>query len=146
MNESTNPITPQMRPDELRDFLSKPFLMNIATITPEGYPHVTPVWFDYDGEIFLVTTTDKRKKARNLSRLPRAGFSIAEPNLPYKAVVGYGDVTIEDDPERNVLKKLVHKYLPTEKADKYFKELAEIPGSQIVLKIKPRWMLSWTGE
>ncbi len=134
-----------MTPEQMKKFFQRPVLMDIATITPEGYPHVTPVWFEYDGENFLVSTTPGRKKTRNLKEDPKAGFSIAEHSLPYAAVVGYGDVTMEDDPEGKLLERLAYKYLPKEKAGKYFKELLEA-GSRVTLKIKPRWILSWTGE
>ena len=146
MPHSSNPITPQMNPEQLRRFLAQPHLMDLATITPEGYPHVTPIWFDYDGEVFLVSTTRERKKARNIGKRPQAGFSIAEHNLPYAAVVGYGDVGVGDDPGGSLLKQLAHKYLPAEKADTYFHELMAAGGSRIVLTIRPRRMLSWTGE
>ena len=134
-----------MDPRQLREFLTKSYLMDIATITPEGYPHVTPVWFDYDGKIFLVSTERERKKSRNIIRHPKVGFSIAQPDLPYAAVVGYGDVTIVDDPSSELLIRLARKYLPLAKADKYAEELKGDGGTRIILKIKPRWMLSWTG-
>lgn len=145
MEISSNPVTPTMGPKKLNKFLAKPYLMDLATISRGGYPHVTPVWFEYYGGLFWVSTTKERKKARNISLSPRAGFSIAEPNLPYAAVVGYGDVTVEEDPKGELLKRLAHKYLPPEKADGYARELMEA-GSRIILKIKPKWMLSWTGE
>lgn len=145
MARFSNPVTPGMNPGQLRDFLSKPFLMHIATVTPEGYPHVTPVWFEYDGGVFKISTTRERKKTRNLLRSPKTGFSIAQPNLPYAAVVGYGDATVADDSSGTLLRRLAHKYLPTEKADRYFQELMEAGGSRIILTIKPGWMLSWTG-
>ena len=135
-----------MNVEQLRQFLAKPHLMDIATITPEGYPHVTPVWFDYDGEVFRVSTTRGRRKARNIAQSPRAGFSIAEHTLPYAAVIGYGDVGVEDDPGGSLLQRLARRYLPPEKADEYFQELMVAGGPRIILRIKPRWLLSWTGE
>lgn len=135
-----------MTPEKLKEFLAKPILMDIATVTPEGYPHVTPVWFDYDGEVFRVSTTKERKKARNVLQNPRVGFSIAQHSLPYAAVVGYGDVERSDDPQGTLLQKLARKYLPPEKAEKYYQELMRAGSSRIILKITPRWILSWTGE
>ncbi len=142
----SNPITSQMTPEQLRKFLSEPHLLDLATITSEGYPHVTPVWFEYDGKNFRISTTRERKKARNLATNPRAGFSIAEHQLPYKAVIGYGEATIEDDTDGKLLERLAHRYLPKEKAGKYFQELMEAGGSRIIIMIKPKWLLSWTGE
>ncbi len=143
---TSNPMTPSMKGDQLNKFLARPVLMDLATITPEGYPHVAPVWFEYGGDSFLISTTRERKKAKNLSVNPRAGFSIAEHSLPYAAVVGYGDVEVEDDPKGILLLRLARKYLPIEKAERYWRELMKAGGSRIIIKIKPTWILSWTGE
>lgn len=129
----------------MKTFLSEPHLLDLATITPEGFPHVTPVWFDYDGKTFLISTTRERKKARNLMKNNKAGLSIAPAELPYKAVVGYGTVEIEDDPEWKLIRKLCHKYLPPEKADEYFERLKQMGGNRIILHLTPQWMTSWEG-
>ena len=132
-----------MNEEQLKEFLSRKYLLNISTVTPDGYPHVVPVWFDYDGKDFLVSTARKSKKALNLAKMPRAGFSIAEHGLPYDAVVGYGDVTITDDVGGTLLRKLAQKYLPAEKVDRYWQELMNDNGERIVIRITPRWMKSW---
>jgi len=138
------PSSPPMNKEELREYLAIPYLMDIATISPTGYPHVTPVWFDYDGECFLVSTLRERQKTQNLLKNPKAGFSIAQPDLPYAAVIGYGDISIEEDPGEKFTMKVTYKYItPPEKAEAYFKELTEGPGTRVILKIKPRWLFSW---
>ena len=132
-----------MNEKQLKEFLAQRYLLNIATITLDGYPHVVPVWFEYDGKDFLVSTARKSKKARNLANTPRVGFSIAEQGLPYDAVVGYGDVTISDDVDGALLLKLAKKYLPPQKVDRYWKELMDDNGERIVIRITPRWIKSW---
>ncbi|MBI2096694.1 MAG: pyridoxamine 5'-phosphate oxidase family protein [Candidatus Sungbacteria bacterium] len=132
-----------MNEEQLKEFLSQKCLLNIATITSDGYPHVVPVWFDYEGKDFLVSTAKKSKKARNLAKISRVGFSIAEQGLPYDAVVGYGDVAITDDIDGALLLKLAKKYLPPEKVERYWKELMDDNGERVVIRITPRWMKSW---
>ena len=132
-----------MNEEQLKQFLSQKYLLNIASVNPDGYPHVVPVWFDYDGKDFLVSTARKSKKARNLNADTKAGFSIAEQGLPYDAVVGYGDVTITDDVDGVLLLKLAKKYLPPEKVDRYWQELMNDNGKRVVIRITPRWMKSW---
>lgn len=132
-----------MSEEQLKEFLSQKYLLNIATVTPDGYPHIVPVWFDCDGKDFLMSTARKSKKARSLVKTPRAGFSIAEQGLPYDAVVGYGDVTIADDVGGALLRKLAEKYLPAEKVDRYWQELMDDNGERIVVRIAPRWIKSW---
>jgi PPOX class probable F420-dependent enzyme len=129
----------------LTEFLQETHLLDLATITPEGFPHVTPVWFDYDREHFLISTTKTRKKARNLAQNPNAGFSIAPPELAYKAVVGYGTVQMEDDPDGTLIEKLCYKYLPPDKAGKYFASIQSEGGERIIVTLTPTWMTSWEG-
>lgn len=134
-----------MNEERMKAFLSEPNLLDLATVTPEGFPHVTPVWFKWDGKVFWISTTKERKKARNLMKNNRAGFSIAPKDLPYKAVVGYGTVEMEDDPDGKLIKKLCHRYLPADKADTYFERIKQMGGTRVILKLTPRWMTSWEG-
>ena len=132
-----------MNEEQLKQFLSQKYLLNITSVTPDGYPHVVPVWFDYDGKDFLVSTALDSKKTRNIVRTSKAGFSIAEQVLPYDAVVGYGDIIITDDVDGALLLKLAKKYLLPEKVDKYWRELMNDNGERIVIRITPRWIKSW---
>ncbi len=137
-------MSPQMSGRELKEYLSKPYLMDLATVTSDGYPHVTPVWFDYDGKFFLVSTLRERQKAKNILKNPKVGFSIAQPDLPYAAVVGYGDVSVEEDIGNALAKRVTYKYItPALKAEEYYKELTAGGGTRVVLRIKPKWLLSW---
>src|SRR3989344_3754371 len=97
---------------QLKQFLQKPILMDIATVNKDGYPHVTPVWCEYDGKNFWANTTHDRVKAKNIRANPKVGFSIAGHALPYGAVVGYGEAELEDDAGGQHLLKLAKKYLP----------------------------------
>ncbi len=134
-----------MKDESLEQFLKKSFLMNLASITPKGFPHVTPVWFDYDGKNFLISTTRERRKARNLLTNKNAGFSIAPRDLPYAAVVGYGTIEFGPDPDLALIKKLCYKYLPTNKAGAYFESMKKAPGTRVKLTLHPTWMTSWQG-
>ncbi len=134
-----------MLAERLNQFLKEAHLLSLATITPKGFPHVTPVWFDYDGKNFLISTTRERQKARNLAKNKNAGFSIAPINLPYAAVIGYGTVEIGSDPDFALIKRLCYKYLPANKAGKYFESLKAAPGTRVTLTIHPTWMRSWQG-
>jgi PPOX class probable F420-dependent enzyme len=133
-----------MNEEQLKQFLQKLILMDLATINKDGYPHVTPVWCEYDGKQFFANTTHDRVKAKNIRRNPRVGFSIAGHNLPYGAVVGYGEAELEDDPGGQHLLKLAKKYLPPEKAEKYWDDIMKM-GQRVKIKITPKWIKSWQG-
>ena len=46
------------RSQEVRDLLrdDRKALANLGTVMPDGSPHVTPVWFDYDGKLIRVNS------------------------------------------------------------------------------------------
>ncbi len=43
-------------PREFLDLFEKPSLSHLATLMPDGSPHVSPVWIDYDGQYLLINT------------------------------------------------------------------------------------------
>ena len=135
-----------MNDERLQAFLQEVHLLDLVTITPAGLPHVTPVWYLWDGEHFLMSTMRFRKKARNLAKNPKAGFSIAPEELSYKAVVGHGTVEMESDADGELLRQLCYRYLPENKAEEYFESmLQDRVEERVKLTLTPAWMTSWEG-
>lgn len=54
-------------PSEFHDLFEKLTFAYVGTLTPEGIPHVTPVWIDYDADTdhILVNTERGRRKEQN---------------------------------------------------------------------------------
>ncbi|MEM3670763.1 MAG: PPOX class F420-dependent oxidoreductase [Thermoprotei archaeon] len=112
---------------------------NIATVESNGWPHVTTVWVDREGDTILVNTAVGRKKHRNLSRDPRVSLAINNVSNPYEAVFIQGKVVqaVEGNEAENHIHKLSKKYTGR---DKY--PLA--PGEKRVLyKIEPVKVVTW---
>ncbi len=65
----------------------------IATINPDGSPHVSPVWVDTDGTNVLINTAIARVKERNAKRDPRVAVAVTDAANPYYRVVLDGKVT-----------------------------------------------------
>lgn len=79
--------------DKAKALLERPVLATVATLAGDGSPQVTPVWIDLDGDDVLFNTAEERAKARNLSRDPRVGVSVVDPDDPYNVVMVRGTVT-----------------------------------------------------
>jgi predicted pyridoxine 5'-phosphate oxidase superfamily flavin-nucleotide-binding protein len=62
-------------PSEFRDLFEKQTFAYLGTLTPEGIPHVTPVWIDYDidADRLLVNTERGRRKEQNSRQNPNVG-------------------------------------------------------------------------
>jgi len=65
----------EMSREEIREYLSQPLVARLAT-SDRGWPHVTPVWFEYDGENFWVPIQATTKKAAHVKTDKRVGLII----------------------------------------------------------------------
>ena len=133
-----------MTPEQLKEFLGSKALIDLATITPAGYPHVVPIWYEWDGTSLWMSTPMYTKKIKNLQKNQKVGFSIALPDLPYCAVIGRGEAELSEDTGGELIKRLCYRYLPKEKAEAYFPMLME-RGTRMKIKLTPAWMKSWHG-
>jgi PPOX class probable F420-dependent enzyme len=62
----------------------------VATVSPDGRPHVMPVWGVWDGSSLWFSSSPGSRKARNLDRDGRASVATDNPREP---VVVEGSVT-----------------------------------------------------
>lgn len=63
---------------EIADFVNSSRTGTLATIGPDGQPHLTAMWYAViDGEIWLETKA-KSQKAVNLRRDPRVSFLLED--------------------------------------------------------------------
>lgn len=100
-------------PERARQLLAEPLLVVLTTLNPDGSPHSTPVWADWDGRCIVMSTLTKRAKYRNLTRDPRASVVLLDPELAVRYFCVNGSVEIEPDDDRAVLHRLSQKYLGT---------------------------------
>jgi PPOX class probable F420-dependent enzyme len=85
-------------PREFLDLFDKPSIGHLATLMPDGSPHVTPVWVDYDGRHILVNSAAGRQKDLNMDRRRRVAIEIADPDNPNRYLAVRGTVAaIEAD-------------------------------------------------
>jgi PPOX class probable F420-dependent enzyme len=110
----------------------------LATILPDGSPHVAPIWIDREGDTILVNTALGRAKQRNVTRDPRVALSIADQNNMYDKIMIRGLVrsqTLEGADAH--IDKLAKKYIGK---DKYPWRAPE--EKRIILKIEPTHLLT----
>src|SRR6185436_14387240 len=71
-------------PASFRDLFEKRAFANLATIRPDGSPHVSPVWIDFDGTCVRYNSAKGRAKVQQVDRDPRVAMSIVDPDNPYR--------------------------------------------------------------
>jgi PPOX class probable F420-dependent enzyme len=132
--------------DELRDYLRDRMVMQVATMGPRGFPHVTPLWFvPQEGGELIGWTYAKSQKAKNLERDPRATVAI-EDGVEYhelRGVMMECDVDLQHDTDRvaEVGDALVDRYAGgSQEAKEAFRKQAP---KRVGLRFKPSRVVSW---
>jgi PPOX class probable F420-dependent enzyme len=108
----------------------------LATLLPDGSPHVTPVWVDHEGDIVLVNTSVGRVKQRNIERDPRVMIAIADSKNPYDRVIIRGRVQQTYEEAEAHIDKLANKYTGAKKYQR-----SSPTEKRVILKIEPQKIL-----
>jgi PPOX class probable F420-dependent enzyme len=127
-----------MTRDEWRRFLlSGPHTAKAATVRPDGRPHITPVWFDLDGDDVIFTTFETTVKARDLRRDPRISLCIDDERPPFGFVLIEGTATLSDRLEdvRAWATRIAGRYMGTLRA-KAFGARNSVAG-ELLVRVKP---------
>ncbi|MGH2799615.1 MAG: pyridoxamine 5'-phosphate oxidase family protein, partial [Thermoleophilaceae bacterium] len=62
-------------PEPARALILSGSVAHLATINPDGTPHVTCAWVDLDGDELLIGTLPDQRKLKNMRRDPRVAVS-----------------------------------------------------------------------
>lgn len=118
----------------------------LTTVSADGRPHVVPVWFDWDGESFLVFTKPEAKKVRNLRSNAAVMLALGEPRADFDVVLIEAEAEILDAPTSALA--------PMAYFDRYATWMAAIGLSRgefvatysRALRIRPTRFLGWAGR
>ncbi|QBD76917.1 PPOX class F420-dependent oxidoreductase [Ktedonosporobacter rubrisoli] len=124
------------------DLFRKPILAHLATLMPDGSPHVTPIWIDYDGTHLLVNTVVGRVKEQNMRQRPQVALDIVDPDDPYRWLAIRGRV-MEETSEGAVehVDALALRYV----GSKEFRSRRP-DEKRVIFKIEPEHLVVWYGE
>ena len=53
----------------VKEFLQAPNVAAFASVRPDGRPHVTPVWYEYDGREFIIGSFRGAQKLENVAQV-----------------------------------------------------------------------------
>ena len=90
-----------MTDEEITGFVARSRTGTMATVGPDGQPHLVAMWYGVlDGDIWIETKV-KSQKVVNIRRNPRVSFMI-EAGMTYDTLMGVsfeGTAEIHDDPD-----------------------------------------------
>ncbi|RMI38912.1 PPOX class F420-dependent oxidoreductase [Streptomyces triticirhizae] len=122
--------------DELKRYLDETKVFaTVATLLPDGSPHLTVVWIKRDGEDLLYSTTASRQQARNIDRDPRVTVMVNPADNPYTYAAIRGTATLAPDESRELIDGLSRKYTGQSYAD--FNPAADQEEQRLVVRITP---------
>ncbi len=128
-------------PDEYLDLFQKKIFGHLATLMPDGTPHVTSVWVDYDGKHILINSARGRLKDRNMEQRRHVALEIPDPDNPDRYVAVRGPVVeITEEGADAHLDKLAQRYL----GKNIYPAGMRFPGEvRCLYKIEPRHVTTW---
>ena len=126
------------------EFTQHKYLAILATIYPSGGPQAFPVWFEYDGEYFTVTTQADAVKVRNIQRNPEVALCITDTTHHVKSltVLGRAEVVMDHARAQELHRRLSIRYLGEEEGTDWADSMAD--ETMAIIRIAPGKFL-WTG-
>jgi PPOX class probable F420-dependent enzyme len=107
----------------------------VATVWPDGRPHVMPVWGIWHDESVWFSSSVRSRKARNLHTDPRCVVTTDNPNEPV-VVEGVAEVVRELEAIREMVARMNVKY-----SSEITVEFMD-PDVNATFRVRPRWVLS----
>lgn len=142
---------------EMNAFLNEKNVARMATIRPDGYPHVTPLWYAWDGRYlwFILGHGERpRQHIRNLRYNPRVAVIIDRDERPRAGdltpgaqgvlIRGRAELMTDDQTQREVSFKVLSRY-----GTKFGAALEAVlqdgkPGmNRVIARIKPDKIYAW---
>jgi PPOX class probable F420-dependent enzyme len=129
---------------EVEAFLKEPHLAALASIRPNGRPHVTPVWFEFDGREFTISTFRETQKAKNIAKKGFAALSVYSTEMPYRQVTVEGTARIGGPIDNVWRERVAMRYLGEAAGRAYVRESMDLDA--IAIHIRPiKWHLEGFG-
>jgi PPOX class probable F420-dependent enzyme len=113
---------------EVGDLLQQPWLATLATYRKNGEVLLSPVWFEWTGDAFLVSLVHGDAKELHLRRKPQASLVIAEEaSYPGRVLEASGNVTVTPDANAEAITRIATRYLGEAVARRWVAQYPEIP-------------------
>lgn len=123
----------------------------LSTVDAQGFPHIVPIWFVWDGEAFLVFSKPHARKVQAIRRQARVALALGEPRDDFDVQLIEGHATLLAASAAEVLSDPV---IGREHARKYAAELFVLGLDRpeyaatysAVVRVVPTRFLPWRGR
>jgi len=126
-------------PDQFKDLFSfdRCVFVTLVTVLPNGQPHATPVWVDYDGTNIVINTVRGHQKDKDMQRNPKVTVLAVDPESPFRWIEVRGRVV--EQTEVGALEHINRMSLKYSGNPDYYARVPEKRGveQRVIYKIEP---------
>ena len=98
-------------PESVEAFLREPHFAVVASLRPDGSPHTTVSWYDWEDGRVLLNMDHSRLRLRFLRADPRVALTVIDREEPYRHISLLGEVVeIHDDSGLADIDRLALRY------------------------------------
>ena len=132
---------------EIDRLLRRPLLARLATVDPDGYPAIVPVWIDWDGDVAWLVVRAGARFVEDIRRDPRVGLSVVADDDPDLRVQLRGRATIVEGPGPlegtmlEVARAIADRYEGPADGLAYIEESRDWP--RCLVRIDPVHLVAW---
>jgi len=118
----------------------------LSSVSPDGLPHVVPIWFSWDGETIFIASKPHARKVANLRRNPAVMLALGEPDEDFDVALLHGVAELPATPAVELLPAAhLAKYRDRMRAIGLKPDEFLATYSQVI-RIRPTRFLSWHGR
>ena len=125
---------------DVEEFLREPHVASLATVQPDGRPHVTPVWYEYDGREFIISSPRGTQKLRNIAAKGYAAISIHDQPT-YRHVIAQGTARVGSPVDNVWRERVAMRYLGETAGRAYVRESGD--WDVVAIHVRP---LKWSTQ
>ena len=127
----------------MRELLGKRLVGVLATLEPDGAPHVVPLWYASHGTAVVLATSSRSRKVRNLQREPRATLCLHDSRSGSEVCGAslHGRVEVVGGPYAADLVDLVHRRYLTDAGETLpdVRAFLDYDDVALVLELERAW-------
>ena len=129
-----------LTPEQLAEFLQRPLVAVFVTLRANGSPHAIPIWYEYVDGAFLVFTSSRSRRVKNLERDSRAAIAISTHDEPYMYVSAEGPAAITTEDVEETALSIARRYIG-ERAERFLEDVFD--ENSVILRLTPERILTW---
>jgi PPOX class probable F420-dependent enzyme len=129
----------------VRELLGKRLVGVLATLEPDGAPHVVPLWYAAHGTAVVLATSSRSRKVRNLQRDPRATLCLHDSRSGSEVCGAslQGVIDVVGGPDATDLVDMVHRRYLSDAVEMLPDVRAFLVYDDVALVLEPAHAWTW---